>query len=59
MKCQQKRKLNGIKQAYDAMKKMHRRGLVNIRYYPCKCGSFHLTHKPDKLLTEIIKRTKG
>jgi len=53
MKCSQKRKLNGIKQAYEAMKKCHRKGLVHIRYYPClECGAFHLTHKPDRYLVD-------
>lgn len=47
MRCEDKIKYPSAQHAYGAMRKHHRRGLINIRYYHCNiCGHYHLTSQP-------------
>lgn len=44
MDCKDKRKMTDENWAILAMRKAHKRGLINIRYYKCdECGFYHLT----------------
>lgn len=48
-KCLDKIKYPSDEHAYNQMKRLHRKGSINIRYYKCEiCNNYHLTHKGEQ-----------
>lgn len=63
MKCEDKIKYPTEEHASMGLRKAHRRGLINIRYYCCEvCGNYHLTKQvkvKEKINTKIYDKIRS